>query len=73
MVSLRNSNFSTQTGTTPNQESQKNIDFGFKEVNYQDKEKLVKKVFSNVAESYDVMNDAMSLGIHRCWKDQFVS
>jgi ubiquinone/menaquinone biosynthesis C-methylase UbiE len=33
---------------------------------------MVRKVFSNVAESYDVMNDAMSLGIHRCWKDQFV-
>lgn len=29
-------------------------------------------VFSSVASSYDVMNDAMSLGIHRLWKDQFV-
>lgn len=33
---------------------------------------MVGKVFSSVAESYDVMNDAMSLGVHRCWKDQFV-
>lgn len=33
---------------------------------------MVKGVFSNVAEQYDVMNDAMSLGIHRCWKSQFV-
>ena len=33
---------------------------------------MVGKVFSSVAESYDVMNDAMSLGIHRCWKDTFV-
>ena len=41
-------------------------------MNYDDKEKLVRKVFSNVADSYDVMNDAMSLGVHRCWKDQFV-
>ena len=33
---------------------------------------MVGKVFSSVAESYDVMNDAMSLGVHRCWKNQFV-
>lgn len=29
----------------------------------------VYKVFENVAQKYDVMNDAMSLGIHRLWKD----
>jgi len=29
-------------------------------------------VFSSVANSYDTMNDFMSLGIHRLWKDQFV-
>ena len=34
---------------------------------------LVLDVFHNVAGSYDLMNDAMSLGIHRIWKDQFVS
>lgn len=34
---------------------------------------MVKKVFSNVADSYDLMNDAMSLGVHRCWKDEFVN
>lgn len=33
----------------------------------------VKGVFSSVASSYDVMNDAMSLGIHRLWKDHYVS
>lgn len=33
---------------------------------------MVGKVFSNVAESYDVMNDAMSLGVHRIWKDTFI-
>ncbi len=58
------------TSSTPS-ESQK-IDFGFKEVNREEKEKMVGKVFSSVAESYDIMNDAMSLGIHRCWKDTFV-
>lgn len=33
---------------------------------------LVHNVFTSVASSYDLMNDIMSLGIHRCWKDQFV-
>jgi 2-methoxy-6-polyprenyl-1,4-benzoquinol methylase len=33
----------------------------------------VKNVFNSVAESYDLMNDAMSLGVHRLWKDTFVS
>lgn len=48
------------------------IDFGFQQVNYDEKQKMVGKVFSSVAESYDIMNDAMSLGVHRCWKDTFV-
>lgn len=30
-------------------------------------------MFHNVAAQYDKMNDAMSLGIHRCWKDYFVN
>jgi 2-methoxy-6-polyprenyl-1,4-benzoquinol methylase len=30
-------------------------------------------VFNSVASSYDVMNDAMSLGVHRLWKDEYVS
>jgi 2-methoxy-6-polyprenyl-1,4-benzoquinol methylase len=33
---------------------------------------LVSSVFSNVADSYDKMNDVMSAGIHRCWKNRFV-
>ena len=33
---------------------------------------LVEKVFSQVARHYDIMNDAMSLGIHWCWKDYFI-
>jgi len=32
----------------------------------------VEGVFSQVARHYDIMNDAMSLGIHRCWKDYFI-
>lgn len=33
---------------------------------------LVHNVFASVADKYDVMNDAMSLGIHRIWKDEFI-
>lgn len=43
-------------------------DFGFQKVNLEDKVKLVGKVFSSVASKYDLMNDLMSLGIHRLWK-----
>ena len=34
---------------------------------------IVGSVFSSVASKYDIMNDTMSLGIHRLWKDDFVS
>ena len=47
--------------------------FGFQDnVSEFDKKKKVIKVFDSVAESYDKMNDAMSFGIHRLWKDRFV-
>jgi ubiquinone/menaquinone biosynthesis C-methylase UbiE len=36
-----------------------------------EKSKLVGNVFSSVASSYDVMNDLMSVGLHRLWKDRF--
>ena len=38
----------------------------------QDKAKLVNSVFSKVYDKYDLMNDIMSLGIHRIWKDKFI-
>lgn len=47
--------------------------FGFRDVKVEEKEHLVRGVFDSVAESYDVMNDLMSAGIHRVWKDQFVN
>jgi len=43
--------------------------FGNRTVNEDDKAGMVHGVFSSVASKYDVMNDAMSLGIHRVWKD----
>ncbi len=42
--------------------------FGFKQVAVEDKVKLVRGVFDSVAGQYDIMNDLMSLGIHRIWK-----
>lgn len=42
--------------------------FGFTEIESADKESLVGNVFRAVADNYDVMNDAMSLGVHRAWK-----
>jgi len=46
----------------------KKTHFGYKEVNKSDKSKYVGEVFTSVAENYDVMNDAMSFGMHRLWK-----
>jgi len=46
--------------------------FGFRDVPEDEKEGLVREVFSSVASKYDVMNDLMSGGVHRLWKDAFV-
>jgi demethylmenaquinone methyltransferase / 2-methoxy-6-polyprenyl-1,4-benzoquinol methylase len=47
--------------------------FGFDEVPLRDKQTLVDGVFSNVAGRYDLMNDLMSGGLHRAWKDALVT
>ncbi len=44
------------------------IDFGFQTVQRDEKAGMVRGVFDSVATNYDVMNDAMSAGIHRIWK-----
>jgi demethylmenaquinone methyltransferase / 2-methoxy-6-polyprenyl-1,4-benzoquinol methylase len=46
--------------------------FGFRDVPVGEKQKLVGEVFSSVAGKYDLMNDLMSLGVHRVWKRYFV-
>ncbi len=46
----------------------KKTHFGFQEVDEADKSKFVGDVFTSVAKNYDVMNDAMSFGMHRLWK-----
>lgn len=46
--------------------------FGFRRIKAEEKENLVRRVFSSVAEKYDVMNDLMSFGLHRLWKDTLI-
>jgi len=46
--------------------------FGYRDVPVGEKQKLVGRVFTSVAAKYDLMNDLMSLGVHRIWKRWFV-
>ncbi len=49
-------------------DEKRTVSFGFREVAEEEKSRLVGRVFSNVARRYDVMNDLMSFGVHRIWK-----
>lgn len=59
---------SHQTESAVENTEKEQTDFGFKQVQREDKERLVADVFDSVAAKYDIMNDLMSLGIHRLWK-----
>lgn len=48
------------------------VSFGYEQVDPDEKTRRVGTVFSSVAAKYDIMNDAMSGGMHRLWKDRFV-
>ncbi|KAK4232639.1 ubiE/COQ5 methyltransferase family-domain-containing protein [Podospora fimiseda] len=76
-LSSRNTNTtSNNTTTTPEYaipNPSRPTHFGFETVTEQEKRKRVAGVFTSVAESYDRMNDLMSFGWHRVWKDHFVS
>lgn len=54
-------------------EAAEETDFGFRSVRKEEKKPLVRAVFDSVAGKYDIMNDVMSLGIHRIWKRIFVT
>jgi 2-methoxy-6-polyprenyl-1,4-benzoquinol methylase len=62
-----------QATPSSSQSSGRTASFGFRTVPEESKETLVKGVFDSVASNYDLMNDASSLGVHRLWKDTFVS
>lgn len=48
------------------------VSFGYRDVPEAEKDALVREVFSSVARRYDLMNDLMSAGVHRLWKDAMV-
>jgi len=47
--------------------------FGYRDVAVEEKERLVRGVFDSVAGKYDLMNDLMSMGVHRLWKRHFIA
>uniref|UniRef100_A0A914R8J2 2-methoxy-6-polyprenyl-1,4-benzoquinol methylase, mitochondrial n=1 Tax=Panagrolaimus davidi TaxID=227884 RepID=A0A914R8J2_9BILA len=47
--------------------------FGFENIAEDEKQSKVHTVFANVADKYDLLNDAMSVGVHRLWKNYFVN
>ena len=49
------------------------VNFGDELVSPEEKTRRVGRVFSSVARRYDLMNDLMSGGLHRLWKDRFVA
>lgn len=53
-------------------DSSQQVDFGFSKVTFEQKRQLVQDLFSQVANKYNIMNDLMSLGLHRLWKDELV-
>jgi len=53
--------------------TEKTTHFGYREVPIREKTGLVHDVFESVAGNYDLMNDLMSLGVHRAWKREFVA
>jgi 2-methoxy-6-polyprenyl-1,4-benzoquinol methylase len=60
------------TEPTGHQLPEQKVSFGFKEVHSNEKQKHVNSVFTSVASSYDVMNDLMSGGVHRLWKQYLI-
>lgn len=47
--------------------------FGYKDVKVEEHQSMVNQIFNNVANKYDLMNDVMSVGVHRLWKTEFVN
>ncbi|OYY80032.1 MAG: bifunctional demethylmenaquinone methyltransferase/2-methoxy-6-polyprenyl-1,4-benzoquinol methylase, partial [Rhizobiales bacterium 35-66-30] len=54
-------------------QDQPDTHFGYRTVPLDEKQTLVDEVFHKVARRYDIMNDFMSGGLHRAWKDAMVS
>jgi demethylmenaquinone methyltransferase/2-methoxy-6-polyprenyl-1,4-benzoquinol methylase len=61
------------TASHPDTAPPPDTDFGYRQVPREAKKPLVRAVFDSVAPRYDLMNDVMSLGIHRVWKRIFAT
>lgn len=59
---------STDTGVS----GEGTVSFGYKQIPEEEKAEQVREVFKSVASRYDLMNDVMSAGVHRLWKNAFV-
>jgi len=62
------SGYAAQSGASDTSHS-----FGYREIKPEERQGLVNDVFANVAERYDLMNDLMSGGLHRLWKDDLIA
>ncbi|KAL6440597.1 hypothetical protein ACFW04_003232 [Cataglyphis niger] len=62
----------SRTANPSLENDEKTTHFGFQTIKESEKMNEVYTVFENVANHYDIMNDAMSMGIHRIWKDIFI-
>jgi demethylmenaquinone methyltransferase/2-methoxy-6-polyprenyl-1,4-benzoquinol methylase len=60
------------TNEPKDKDFKKETDFGFLNISPSEKTAKVRAVFDHVASQYDLMNDLMSAGLHRAWKNQFV-
>ena len=58
---------------SPTENDGETTSFGFEDVPRDDRQGMVNRVFSSVAERYDLMNDLMSAGMHRIWKEDLVT
>ncbi len=63
---------SRNTDKSNPENTEKTTHFGFATVDAREKASMVKGVFDNVASRYDLMNDLMSMGVHRLWKSTFI-
>lgn len=70
---INNKSNKSKTHNEKEEDNEDVISFGYKTVKKDERQSMVNEVFANVAQKYDIMNDAMSLGIHRIWKNEFVN
>ncbi|KAL4456911.1 hypothetical protein ABPG74_014549 [Tetrahymena malaccensis] len=72
-VVLKGARCFSSNQTQNNAQTTQEANFGYKKVDINQKQSMVNQVFHSVADKYDIMNDILSLGIHRCWKEEFVN